>query len=261
MRSALSILIGWQCVAGVALLPASATTVADLVEMLAGSAKVTVIDVRSPLAYGEEHIPGAINIPASVCPAKNLPPMGTVLVCGDGLGGDDDAVAKAALALSSKPGIKAEVLEGGFAAWKTSHGQTTHDAGFKRESLNYTTYAHVKTMQHNSVVLLDMRKPARLDAVGLTDLNVEFAGMKRVTSLAEATRAVAGLPPLIVLIDNGDGASEAMARRLKASGNHRYVILAGGEKIIARHGQAGLQRNAPVISLPPNKTLPAGAPK
>ena len=36
-------------------------------------------------------------------------------------------------------------------------------------------------------------------------------------------------------------ASELEARRLKLGGTHNYVILAGGEMIVARHGQAGLE--------------------
>ncbi len=51
-----------------------------------------------------------------------------------------------------------------------------------------------------------------------------------------------GTPPLVVLVDDGDGAAEAMARVLRGNGMKRYAILMGGEINLARHGQPGLQR-------------------
>jgi hypothetical protein len=44
------------------------------------------------------------------------------------------------------------------------------------------------------------------------------------------------------LIDAGDGLAEKTAARLRAGGFSRVVILAGGETIIRRKGQAGLLR-------------------
>jgi hypothetical protein len=48
--------------------------------------------------------------------------------------------------------------------------------------------------------------------------------------------------PLMVLIDNGDGKAQKMARILKANGVQRVVVLAGGERILERDGAPGLQR-------------------
>ena len=89
MRSKISILLqgaalvaaGWSMTAA-----GASITVADLQRQLAGGVKSTFIDVRSPELYSQAHIPGAINIPASLCPLKNLPPLGQVVVYGDGLG-------------------------------------------------------------------------------------------------------------------------------------------------------------------------------
>jgi len=53
-----------------------------------------------------------------------------------------------------------------------------------------------------------------------------------------------GLPALVILIDSADGAAQEAARALKAGGARRYAILAGGELILARHGQPGMQRAA-----------------
>ena len=54
--------------------------------------------------------------------------------------------------------------------------------------------------------------------------------------------ARSGVPALIILIDSADGTAQKRARALKAGGVRRYAILAGGELILARHGQPGLQR-------------------
>ena len=259
MRRTLFILIGIAALLAVEQPPVSALTVAALRDQLAAGGKITVVDIRSPLAFAQEHIPGAINIPASLCPLKKLPPLGPVAVCGDGLGAE--AVEAAAAALAKKPGLKVEVLEGGFAAWKSSQGLTTRGAGLKRETFNYISYARLKAAKADGVVLLDLRKPDASASQALTDLNAEFPGMRQARSRAEALGSASGAPPLVVLIDNGDGTAEAEARLLKAGGTYRCVILAGGELILSRKGQAGLKRNAPGAVLTPGKPSPSGAAK
>ncbi len=256
MRRTLCLFIGFPALLAAGLLPVSGLTVAGLQEQLAGGGKITVIDIRPPLAFGEEHIPGAINIPASVCPQKNLPPMGRVVVCGDGLGGN--AVEAAAAALAKKPGIKVEILEGGYAAWKSLQGLTTRRAGLRRESFNYITYAHLKAAKTDGVVLVDLRKHLAAETHALTDLQAEFPGMKAAHSIAELAGSATGAASLIVLIDNGDGTAEQQARLLKAGGTFNYSILAGGELILSRKGQAGLQRKAPAHARVPQTSSPAG---
>ena len=234
---------------------ANGITVADLQRQLAGGAKVTVIDVRSPALYSQAHIPGAINIPASLCPVKNLPPLGKVVVYGDGLGGEAvSLVDDAAAALGRKPGITADVLEGGFATWESAQAMTTRPAGMKSETFNYITYADLKAANPGEVVLVDLRRPpssahaslaagSNAPSPPLTDLSQEFPGMRLANSVSErSSLARTGAPPLIILIDSADGAAQEQARALKAGGARRYAILAGGELILARHGQPGLQR-------------------
>jgi rhodanese-related sulfurtransferase len=243
MRRALFILIGIPALLAAGLLPVSGLTVAALQEQLAGGGKITVVDIRSPRAFAQEHIPGAINIPASLCPRINAPRLGLVVVCGDGLGGN--SIGAAAAALAKKPGLKVEVLEGGFAAWKSSQGLTTRGAGLKRETFNYITYARLKALKPDGVVLLDLRRQSPSAPQPLTDLNAEFPGVRQAKSREELPQGGSGAPPLIVLVDNGDGTSEKEARLLKAGGMHSYLILTGGELILSRKGQAGLQRLAP----------------
>ena len=243
---------------------AQAITVAGLQAQLAKGEKPTVIDIRSPERFAQGHIPGAINVPASLWPHKRLPPLGRVVVCGEGLGRND---AAAAAALGAKPGITAEILEGGFAAWESAHAPDTRKQGLSAEALNYVSYAELKAASANDVVLVDLRRPAApVHAVSsapsattnqpLTDLAQEFPGARRVQLGRVGTIANAnpgggsGTPPLLVLIDSGDGSAQAIARRLKASGVRRYAILAGGELTLARHGQPGLQRTGSHTTLP-----------
>jgi rhodanese-related sulfurtransferase len=240
---------------------ARALTVAQLQQQLADGAKVVLIDVRLPTSFAQEHLPGAINIPASLCSQKRLPPLGRVVVYGDGLGRESsESLKAAAAALAENPGITVEILEGGFAAWETAHGLTTRGPGVHHEKLNYITYAQLKASQANDVVLVDLRKPhAPLPSPQalvaapepLTDLSQEFPGMTLTKSTADKVLSTGGgVPPLIVLIDSADGSAEAAARLLKAGGSRRYAILAGGELSLARKGQAGLQRSGPRVGLP-----------
>jgi rhodanese-related sulfurtransferase len=233
-------------------------TAANLQQQLAGGAKVVLIDVRIPTSFAQGHLPGAINIPASLCSQKRLPPLGRVVVYDDGLGRQGSGSLQAAAgALAQKPGITVDILEGGFAAWEAAHGLTTRGRGIHHETLNYITYAQLKANNPSEVVLVDLRKtpapPSSSSPQALasaaeppTDLGREFPGMAVAKSAADkALNSGGGTPSLIVLIDSADGSAEAAARLLKAGGSRRYAILAGGELSLARKGQAGLQRSGP----------------
>lgn len=235
---------------------ALAVTPADAQRKLKAGEKITFVDIRSRTAFQAGHIPNAINIPASLVPQKELPPLGIVVAYDDGLG--SDTAAAAAAALSAKPGITALPLEGGFAAWENAQSEaTTRAAGVSAEEIPLITYERLKTAQSNNVVLVDLRKPKvkALAVTGgsaaglpLTDLAAEFpraqitrspfAGSAPARKLAGSE----GVPPLLVLIDSGDGSAQQMARALKAKGVRRFAILAGGEDMIARKGQPGLNR-------------------
>jgi rhodanese-related sulfurtransferase len=228
---------------------------AQVQQRLASGEKVTFVDVRPTSLFQEGHIPGAINVPAGLVAEKELPPLGRVVVYDDGLG--VKTAETAAAALGKKQGITAEVLDGGFAGWETAKGQTTQRPGFKSEALPVITYAHLKQAQASDVVLVDLRKAPEAagrvksaNSPALTDLSAEFPKARVAHSpfdgAAGATSntkdAAAAPPPLLVLIDNNDGSAEATARTLKANGITRFVILAGGEEILARKGEKGLQR-------------------
>ena len=95
----------------------------------------------------------------------------------------------------------------------------------------------------------------------LTDLRQEFTKVRGITrspfDLPQSRQSGAATPPLLVLIDNGDGSAQTMARTLKANGVTRYAVLVGGEKILARKGRPGLSRAAStiVVHRPPGSSL------
>jgi rhodanese-related sulfurtransferase len=253
-----------SALAGVPAWTGSAIDSAELAALLASGEKVTVVDVRSTEFYTTAHIPGAINIPAALCRVKLLPPLGRVIVYDQGLGQTNGVFA--ASELNKKPGITAEVLEGGMAAWETTQRQTTAGRGASREALPFIDYQTLKATTAADTILVDLRaEPSgptvkSADAAPLTDLRAEFPGLRVTRSPFDSVsraKAAGATPPLIVLIDRGDGKAEEMARALRANGTTRFAILAGGEEILARQGQPGLQRSgggatvpAPVISSP-----------
>ena len=234
-----------------AVLPQShAGTPAQLQRRLTNGEKVTIIDVRSPTLYARDHIPGAINIPVSLSAQTKLPALGAVVVYDSGLGSADAGAAQTATtAFSRIPGISAEILEGGYAAWESAHLMTTKGKSATREALHYVTYAQLKAANSQELVLVDLRHPttqaggaAKTMAAPLTDLAAEFPGARIARGAPETSVLSTGPAPLVVFIDNGDGTAEAAARLYKAGGSRRYAVLAGGEVVLARKGQSGLQR-------------------
>jgi rhodanese-related sulfurtransferase len=165
---------------------AAAVTPAELQKQIAGDERLTIIDVRSPTFYARGHIPGAINVPASLCSQKKLPPLGKVVVYDDGLGlAGAGAAETAAAELGRQPGISTDILEGGFAAWESAHNLTTRGKGAMSETLNYVTYAQLKAAKADDVVLVDLRKrPAPVAAsqsggtnfTAITDLSLGWHG-------------------------------------------------------------------------------------
>ncbi|MCL5098563.1 MAG: rhodanese-like domain-containing protein [Candidatus Omnitrophica bacterium] len=259
----LSFICRWLCCSSFAFGTMALAVSPDAVQQkLSAGVKLTFIDVRSTAIFKNGHIPGAINVPAALVPEKQLPPLGRVVVYDNGLG--VNTADAAATALNQKPGISAEVLDGGFAAWETAQAPTTKPAGLGREEAPLISYQDLKKAINQDVVLVDLRKKniavSTLNAPKttqppLTDLQAEFPGAhitRSPFSLPAARKSASGdpgPPPLLVLIDNGDGAAFEMARTLKANGIRRFVILAGGEDILARKGQPGLERAGSTITL------------
>jgi rhodanese-related sulfurtransferase len=230
----------WTCS-----LSAGTITVAQLQREMAAGGKLTIIDLRPNTFFASDHIPGAINIPATLCPVKKLPPLGNVVVYDAGLGRRGLAdFQKAVTALSQMPGITVNVLSGGYAAWQSAHGLTTVGRGIKPEKFNYITYGELQAAAPSGVVLVDLRKLTKevlKNSSSLADLGHEFPG--RLLNHSVSASAPQASSRMLVLIDSDDGSSEANARLLKAQGIRNYVILMGGELAIQRKGKPGLDRS------------------
>lgn len=239
-------------------------TVEELRLMLDRNEKFTIIDVRSLDAYRESHIPGAINIPAEVIARKRLPPIGRVVVCGDGI--RKGTALTAVQELNQKDGIQAEILEGGILAWEGLNFPVTQRRGLKRERFHYLTYQKFQeaAVENPQMVLVDIRRLSETGpgagassgtGQGLVDLSERYGGLEIITfdrgdlrsGTAEEEIPLAALSKgkgpnhgrVYVLIDSGDGRSEKLARRLQAAGIKQVVILLGGEKVLQREGRPG----------------------
>ncbi|TVR54620.1 MAG: rhodanese-like domain-containing protein [Puniceicoccaceae bacterium] len=228
--------------------------------------RLTLVDLRPTTEYSQGSIPGAINVPARLVPSRQLPPLGRVVAFGDGLGRTD--IAAALEALNAKPGIQAYGLRGGLAAWESAALATTHRKGVSKEELPMLNYDQLLRVAGPELLVIDLRKEPELVAgpagegaapaePPLTDLGALLPQARVVRPTAGPVAGVAGgaggplaagvvsadpNEELTVLIDSGDGAAESMARRLRASGNRRVVVLAGGELILRHEGRAGLMR-------------------
>ena len=245
-----------------------AIEVEALKDMLDQGEKVTIIDIRSQELFVEGHIRSAINIPAAIIGRKPLPPLGKVVVCGDGI--RRDITLKAVETLNTREGIQAELLEGGFAAWQGLSFPSTRNPGVKMVQFRYITYADLKKALagNGDMVLVDIRHlrnrkrqagkdKQKADEEDLSDLSEKFPGIEIIIPECNIFRSGTegpdisiaafsgsernGQKQVFVLVDSGDGKAEKVARRLHSAGIRQVAILIGGEKILQRKGQSGSQ--------------------
>ena len=259
-RTLTALLLGLTASAVLAVPPA------ELQHRLDRGDKITVIDVRSNALYAKGHIPGAINIPASLISAKRLPALGEVVVYGEGLGRDSQDAAQSLELLNQKPGIRAVNLDGGFAAWDAAQRLSTKSRGMKREEITYITYDQLKRSQ-DKLVLVDLRETSTAGktkslaaTTPLSDLRREFPGFNIIKDPFAAASKAGGdaAEPVLILIDRNDGTAEDTVRKLRAQGRKRVVVLAGGEEIIAHGGRPGLERIGPGSVVDQTRTGKAG---
>jgi rhodanese-related sulfurtransferase len=258
--------------------PMAAVTPAELAARVARNEPLFIIDVRSATAYSSGHVPGAMNIPLGLLPYKQIPSSQPVIVYGDGLGVIDDAQALAVI--RSKPGVRAEVIEGGYAAWLSETRLTTVPAGVGPEKLPGITYDQLIAASKGDMVLVDLRsiavaasaaasprKERLVAAEAAPDVLTAFAakigvpivapngsvaaakvsGTSANTAAAPARAAApvtggSGSGRLMVLVADNDSAASEAARQLRASGQYRFTILIGGTESISHEGRIGTGR-------------------
>ncbi len=241
----------------------------DLAERLANGESIALIDVRGQSAFTENHIPGAMNMPERIFQARRLPSSRAIVIYDDGLGRADASAAVIAARERGRNDVLR--LRGGLAAWESAGLPTTGEKGFRSQSVPMMLYADLVRGQGRGVTLLDVRaepSPPQGGAVplsggpALTDLGTLLpqarvlrpggrpdpqGGAVPLSGGGELAANVTAIDPeaeLIVVIDSGDGAGEDVVRRIRASGNRRVVLLAGGERILSREGRPGLERRS-----------------
>ena len=247
-----------------------AITAQQLQEMLGRGEKVTVVDIRSNWAYAESHILGAINIPASVIAMKRLPPLGRVIVCGDGI--RTDLTLQSLQALNAKTGIQADMVEGGFGAWDALNLPNTRKSGFGRERLRYLSYQELEKAAANNpdMVLVDLRRMSEEDETALTGM--QSISARRGGSVSQGTQEAMETDASGIVRGNKTDLSEKfpglntmkLTRKLRSAGkdgsvstaplasgkgnHHRkvYVLIDDGdgeaEKVAHRLQAAGIRR-------------------
>jgi rhodanese-related sulfurtransferase len=249
--------------------PCLAITANELKDLIEKKAQVTIIDARSRLEFSRGHILTAINIPCDVLKNNPLPPVGKVVVYGDGV--QKEALQSAVEALNRQQGIDADILKGGYPLWAGRNNERRPQFGIEKDIFASITYQDLKNADSaadQDITIIDLRaadhskgsdkalieKTTREKTI--SNLNEIFPALKIIrpdvhfsigtgTNGLEKISGLSGIPPkksrhLYVLIDMGDGTSRKIARRLKAKGINQTAILIGGEKIIQRKGEPGV---------------------
>ena len=244
-------------------LSAQSISVEVLADKLVSEDIPFLIDLRRSHEFEKAHIPNAVNIPLVALGSRNLPPLGEVVVYGDGMGRID--AAEAVAMLEDKPGLQPFYLEGGFAAWQTRSGITTQSKGLSSASTGKITYQTLMDNQGEGVVIYDLRKgpgirdnrdsllehfprarmgagsPYRLLRGPYAQLKQPVEGNSNKPNPL-IRKGAKQTDQLIVLIDDDNESADAMARRLQAGGLKRVAVLVGGDTIIRHQGRSGLSR-------------------
>lgn len=244
---------------------AFAITPSELVALQQEGVPLRLIDVRPTARFQKGSIPGAMSVPSAVLLEKQFPPLGRVVLFADGLGDLD--VQSYAQALNQRGGVQAEVLEGGYAAWRDEKGPTTAPTGLQDVEEPMITYDKLTKLKEH-VVVVDLRKSAPAKAASETavrtepdvvkefcqapgreycadpsELRKKYARRVRGRSPQLKQSAATHEPtPLIVLVDDDHLAARDQCRRFQVAGYHRVVILTGGELAIKTRGTRGLGR-------------------
>ena len=236
-------------------------TVKELLAKLKSDNSVTVIDIRSPEEYKMSHIPSAINIPAKIIKMKRLPGFGKVVVYNNGI--DVKQLDDAVQLLNEKTGITANKLEGGFIKWQEKNNPKTGTSGLLRNSIIDIDYNRLRYLSETSsdLIIVDLRKKSDKENILFEN---SFKNRKKITVLKKFNNSKSKDKRFIkliskskkqnpnsffVLIDDGNGKSEKLARKLVSKGIKKVGVLTGGNYSLINKGK-------PVKKAIENKTNP-----
>lgn len=266
---------------------ATAITAGDLAARLAAGEVIHLIDLRPSARFEGGTIPGAMSVPAAIILEKRLPPLAPVVVFDDGLGREDVAGIVAALNRRPGWKAEA-LEGGFAAWQALAEVPVTSPAGLREEDVQHITYDKLAGLSEPFVVVDVRpedpatrgqpgaraglgRKPARTtdaDPVAgfcaraanrvyrhsLEELRANHAppaqarAQKRGSNPPRPAAGAAATPPLVVLVGAVDADQRETARRLRAEGYGRVLILAGGDESILLEGRRGMGRvSGPVI--------------
>lgn len=243
-------------------LSGASLSVEELADRIVSGQVRFLIDVRRTHSYVEGHIPGSVSIPLEHLQSRRLPPIGEVIVYGDGMGQMD--MDEAIQALEEKPGIDPILLDGGYAAWETRSGVTTASEAFRKRSDPTITYQTLQANEDADLVIYDLRNGEVASRESLRDHfpNARI-GRGSPEALLPAQRGRSGegasllaassqnpllkrdapmADELVVLVDDDHSSAAAMAQRLRAGGMKRVAVLAGGEFTMEFSGREGFER-------------------
>lgn len=243
---------------------------------LVAGENIALIDLRPQNAYDQGTLPDALRM--SVREALEKKFTGKVIFFDNGLSVNH---ARRAADTFTKAGKAAAELAGGYAAWRAIGLATSERGGISPRLEHYVSYQDLTGAlleDADDIVLIDVRTKAPPVSAALAttaagddppsaathapaplDLAAEFPAY-RVTRKPAAINAsgqllLAAAPepdpvqPLHIVIDSGDGQAEKQAAQLRSAGYTRVAVLAGGEVIIRRKGEAGLLRRGPGTGL------------
>lgn len=251
----------------------SALAPTEVRERMAADRAPALIDLRSGAAFREVHVGGAMNMPVRGFDPRRVPSSRSLVFYADGLGRVD---ARAAASEAAEATGREDVywMRGGMAAWESAGLPTTRKGGFAAAPVPAITYGNLLETRGQAVLLLDVRETggtsgsdvgtfglaAEDSGGGNTDLAKLFpdARIKRPGKSSGNKEGTFGLASdsgnenlkaaakaeLTVVIDDGDGSGAELVRSLRASGNRRVVLLAGGETILQHEGKPGLGRQS-----------------
>jgi len=230
--------------------PGYAISIQELNQKIENKEDLTIIDIRINVLYQNGHIHNAINIPASIMEHKKLPPLGKVIVYGDGI--DDEDTENAVNYLNEKPGIQAEILDGGFSAWSAKHAMVQRHKGLSASKVKNIDYKKLQKMalKRKRLILVDLRMDSEQELLSEHFPNIKVVdpikstvnNKKKGKVNARISRAILSSLPkrnrnVLILIDDGNGFSEKVADKLHAAGTKRVAILSGGEQALRARGE------------------------
>ena len=227
--------------------------------------RVVVIDIRGQAAFVRGHIAGAMRIPALGLESRRVPAFGRVVVVWDGI--DEVAARRALAALDNKPGIDAELLDGGYPAWvKVGGYPAAANAGVRDGGTAKWANAHPPGVTWKQLMLLadgpdlvvlDLRHAPRHKGAGpvpdqpvLTDLAALLPNARIVAPLADERQKMKRTQHSAQGLDRHGVRKRSVPRWLRGQdldADSIYVLVDAGdgrlsERVARRLAARGLKR-------------------